>query len=196
MAQQVARHRLGVGRDVERPRPRATPAYGQPVMLRTELPQASRVVRPASAMRRIAVSTSCSLHEVELHVLARRDVAEAARVAARRRRRGRELGRVEDALRDLDPEHLHVVAGAGRRCRAPAGRPATGPESSSPRSNLSSVAANSSISASFANESRVRPRVFGSSSAAMLAPCVACSVCYVAACLLLFAVCCSCSLLT
>ena len=37
-----------------------TPAYGQPVMLRTELPHASRVVRPASASCRIAGSTSWS----------------------------------------------------------------------------------------------------------------------------------------
>ena len=37
-----------------------TPAYGQHVMLRTELPHASRVVSPASASSRIAGSTSCS----------------------------------------------------------------------------------------------------------------------------------------
>ena len=37
-----------------------TPAIGQHVMLRTELPQASRVVRPASERIRIAGSTSCS----------------------------------------------------------------------------------------------------------------------------------------
>jgi len=37
-----------------------TPANGQAVMLRTELPQASRVVMPASASRRMAGSTSCS----------------------------------------------------------------------------------------------------------------------------------------
>ena len=81
MAQEVARQRLGVRRDVERLVGGDTPAYGQAVMLRTELPQASRVVRPASARRRIAGSTSCSFDEVQLDVLPRRDVAEAARVA-------------------------------------------------------------------------------------------------------------------
>ena len=36
------------------------PAYGHAVMLRTELPQASRVVMPTSASRRMAGSASCS----------------------------------------------------------------------------------------------------------------------------------------
>jgi len=38
----------------------ATPAYGQQVMLRTEFPQASRVVTPTLARSCIASSTSCS----------------------------------------------------------------------------------------------------------------------------------------
>ena len=77
-------------------------------MLRTELPHASRVVRPASARRRIAGSDVVQRHEVELHVLPRGDVPEPARVTLGDVRERVELCRVEDALRDLDAQHLRV----------------------------------------------------------------------------------------
>ena len=48
MAQEIARQRFRVGRDVEG-LAEQTPANGQPTMLRTEFPQASRVVTPATA---------------------------------------------------------------------------------------------------------------------------------------------------
>ena len=60
MPQQEARQRLGVRRDVEA-LVGGDAGVRAAVMLRTELPHASRVVRPASASRRIAGSTSCSL---------------------------------------------------------------------------------------------------------------------------------------
>jgi hypothetical protein len=49
------------------------------------------------------------LHEVELDVLARGDVAKAARVGLGHRRKGVKLPRVEHPLRHLDPKHVDVA---------------------------------------------------------------------------------------
>ena len=77
-------------------------------MLRTELPHASRVVSPASAStphRRLDV---VQLHEVKLDVLPRRDVAEAPRILLADVGERAELIGCQDALRDLDAQHLRV----------------------------------------------------------------------------------------
>ena len=85
-----------------------TSASSHAVTLRTELPQASRVVRPdlvEAAHDRLHVG---HLHEVQLDVLPRRHVAEAARVLVGHVGDGRELLGPEAPHRDLDAEHLHV----------------------------------------------------------------------------------------
>ena len=77
-------------------------------MFRTELPHASRVVRPGLGEvphRRLGI---VQRHEVELHVLAGRDVTEAARMPLGDVRQRVELRGVEDALRNLDPQHLRI----------------------------------------------------------------------------------------
>ena len=68
-----------VRRDVEGA-PSHTPASAQAVTLRTVLPHASRVVSPTSSSLRHGLGDARELHEVELHVLPRGHVAEAARV--------------------------------------------------------------------------------------------------------------------
>ena len=86
-----------------------TPACGQHVMLRTELPHASRVVRPGigeDAHRGLDV---VQLDEMKLDVLPRRDVAEPAREPLADFGQRLELRRGEDALRNLDAQHLHVA---------------------------------------------------------------------------------------
>jgi hypothetical protein len=67
------------------------------------------VVNPSAAISRIAVSLSLEQDEVQLHVLPRRDVAEPARVLRRDAGDRAQLRRGQDALRDLDPQHLHAV---------------------------------------------------------------------------------------
>ena len=87
----------------------ATPAYGQAVMLRTELPQASRVVRPAAARSRIAGSASCSLTKCSwmfwrvVMCPKPREYRSATSATAL------SCGLVQDALRDLDAHHLGVT---------------------------------------------------------------------------------------
>ena len=134
-------------------------------MLRTELPHASRVVSPASARRRIACSTSCSLTKWSWKFWRVVMWREAARVRSAASASASSCARVEDALRDLHAQHLRVaglplaVGAAHEAERAPlVGRQI------SPRSKRSSVATKSSISASLAKDSRVRPSVLGSSS--------------------------------
>ena len=78
-------------------------------MLRTELPQASACREPGVRQPPHRELHLVQLHEVELHVLARGDVAEAARPAFGDVGQGAELGDVQDALRDLDADHLHVA---------------------------------------------------------------------------------------
>ena len=103
-----------------------TPANAHAVMLRTELPQASRDVMPASASRRITSSASCTLTKWNCMF---------CRVVMCPKPREYSLGDVgqrvellgrQDALRHLDAHHVRVVAGAGRRCRAAGGTRATG----------------------------------------------------------------------
>ncbi len=108
MAQEVARQRLGVRRHVEgfvcrdaavragrdvadgvaAGLARREPGFGQPAHGRLDVVQ---------------------LQEVELHVLAGGDVAEAARVRGGHVGQRVELLAVQDALRDLDAQHLGVV---------------------------------------------------------------------------------------
>ena len=58
VAEQEERDRVGVRRRRRTPRSWQTPAYGQAVTLRTELPHASRVVMPTAASRRIRSGVS------------------------------------------------------------------------------------------------------------------------------------------
>ena len=125
MAQQIPRQRLGVRRDVE-------PLVGGDagVRARGDVPHrvAARLARRhpgvgEPAHRRLDV---VQLHEVELDVLPGRDVAEAARVPLADVGERVELLGGQDALRDLDAQHLRVRRpAAGRRCRAPGGTRAT-----------------------------------------------------------------------
>ena len=78
-------------------------------MLRTELPHASRVVRPTSGQEVERGWHVGERDEMELQVLARRDVPEAARPALGHVGERAELARIEQALRDLHPQHLHAV---------------------------------------------------------------------------------------
>ena len=128
-------------------------------MLRTELPQASRVVRPASPSRAHRRLHVVQLHEVELDVLARRDVAEAARVGVGHVGEGAELRRRRGSPGGSSPAASgRRRSGAGRTCRAPDGRRATGRGSARRARSVSSVVTNSSMSASSANESAGRGR--------------------------------------
>ncbi len=108
LAQQVARERLGVGRHVERlvrrdagVRARRDVADGAAAGLARREPGLGEPPH-----HRLDV---VELQEVELDVLPRRDVPEAARVALGDVRERLELRPVEDALRDLDPQHLRVA---------------------------------------------------------------------------------------
>ena len=79
-------------------------------MLRTELPQASRVVMPASAEVAHRGLDVVQLDEVELDVLPRGDVPEAARVALGDvGQRRRICSAASDPLRNLDAQHLRVA---------------------------------------------------------------------------------------
>ena len=78
-------------------------------MLRTELPHASRVVSPASASMRIAVSTSWSFTKwnwmfcrVVMWPKPRENRSPTSASAS-------SCGAVEHALRNLDAQHLHVA---------------------------------------------------------------------------------------
>ena len=85
-----------------------TPASAQAVTLRTVPPHASRVVRPTSSSLRHRLGDARELHEVELHVLPRGDVAEAARVFVGDVGERVDLRADEHALRNLDAQHVDV----------------------------------------------------------------------------------------
>ena len=108
MAQQKPRQRLGVRRDVE-------PLVGGDAGVRARGDVAHRVAARL-ARRQPGVGEAAhrgldvvQLDEVELHVLPRRDVAEAARVALADVGQRVELIAGQDALRDLHPQHLRVL---------------------------------------------------------------------------------------
>ncbi len=94
-------------------------------MLRTELPQASRVVRPDFRQRQHRGLDVVQLDEMKLDVLPRRDVAEPARILLADVGQRAQLRRGQQTLRDLDPEHLRVfrlalsVSAADQPERAP-----------------------------------------------------------------------------
>ena len=101
-----------------------TPAYGHAVMLRTELPHASRVVKPAFGEDFEHLLDVGQLHEVKLQVLPRGDVPEPARIALGHVGQRVNLRDVHQTLRDLDANHLHVrlplpVGAAQQAERAP-----------------------------------------------------------------------------
>ena len=108
MTQQVARQRLGVRGDVERL------VGGDPrIRARRDVPH-----RVAAGLARgqpdVGETTHheldvVQLQEVQLNVLARGDVAESARVALGDLRHRVELRHVENALRDLHPQHLGIA---------------------------------------------------------------------------------------
>ena len=85
----------------------ASPA--QPVMLRTELPQASRVVMPTAAKRRIRSGVSVEVDEVQLDVLARGYVQDAVRVLLGQFSHAFHLGRVQTTVGNLDANHARGV---------------------------------------------------------------------------------------
>ncbi len=108
VAQQVARERLGVRRHVERlvgrdagVGARGDVSHGVAARLARRQP---RVAHDAHRMLDVV-----ELHEVELHVLPRRQVAEAARVLIGDVGERPQLQTVEDPLRDLGAQHLGVL---------------------------------------------------------------------------------------
>ena len=86
-----------------------TPASGQAVTLRTELPQASRVVIPTAARRRKIVGRVLDVHEVKLDVLPGGDVADAVGIFLGQVGQHAHLLGIERAERDLDPLHAGGV---------------------------------------------------------------------------------------
>ena len=137
-------------------------------MLRTELPQASRVVMPGvgeHAHRRLDI---VQLDEMKLDVLPRGDVAEAARESLADLGQRLELRRGEHALRNLDAQHLHVarlplaVGAADEAEHAPLiGRQLAALELLERRDKL--------VDIGFARKRKPRPSErFGSSTAAMM----------------------------
>ena len=88
--------------------PEQTSASSQAVTVRTELPQASRVVSPASCEPHLRGLGVGQLHEVKLNVLARRHVSEAARVPVGDVGDREQLLGAEAAEGNLDADHLHV----------------------------------------------------------------------------------------
>src|SRR5712691_8602486 len=86
--------------------PLATPAYGQHVMLRTECFAHSDTDVGEELHRQLHI---VQLHEMDLDVLARGDVAKAARIGLGHRREGVQLAQVEHSLRHLDPKHVDVT---------------------------------------------------------------------------------------
>jgi hypothetical protein len=108
MAQQVPRQLFRVGRDVEdlvrgHARVRAARDVADGAAAGLARGEARLGDAPHDLLHVVR------LHEVELHVLPRRDVAEAARPGVGGVGEGGELGRVQDPLRDLDPDHLDDV---------------------------------------------------------------------------------------
>ena len=108
MTQEVARHRLRVRRDVEdlglgRAGIRTTGDVADRV--------AARFARRQPFVGQLAhhLFDDAELHEVVLDVLPRGDVTEAARIPRRDARQRPHLRGRDDALRDLDPQHLDVV---------------------------------------------------------------------------------------
>ena len=87
----------------------AIPPNGQATTLRTVFPPAPEVVIPASASRRTASSTSAGPYEVELEVLAGRDVPEAPGEAGRGVGQGAQLVGRHGSLRELDPQHVDSI---------------------------------------------------------------------------------------
>ena len=109
---------------------------------------------PASASRRMRRLEVRRPDEVELEVLARRHVAEAARAAGRDVGERAELRGAGDALRELHPQHVDaVLALAVRAARDAVGAPLRR-RRSPPRSNRPSVSTNASISRSSAKLAR------------------------------------------
>ena len=84
--------------------PSATPAHGQAVMFRTELPQASRVVSPVgkSAHRVLDLRE----RHVQLHVLPRGDVGEPARGLVATPASERSCAGRKDPLWNLHAQHV------------------------------------------------------------------------------------------
>ena len=104
----MARDRLAVGRDVEGgavahagERARGHVAHGAAACF------AHRQADLVEALHRLGHAGQ--RHEVELHVLARGDVAEAARVFVGDVGEAIDLRRGEHALRDLHAQHVHVL---------------------------------------------------------------------------------------
>ena len=86
-----------------------TPAHGSPVTLRTVLPHASRLERPASLIMADRLGGVGQRDVVELEVLPRRDVALAQRrVPLRDVGEGVHLVGGDAAEGKLHPDHLHV----------------------------------------------------------------------------------------
>ena len=122
MPQEVAGQRLGVGIDVEDlARRRAHVGAAGHVAHRV----AARLARgqPFVAQDPHRVFAVLQQHEVQLDVLPRRHVAEAARVLRRHRGERAHLPAAHDALRRLHAQHLHAVlalaVGAARQAIAP-----------------------------------------------------------------------------
>jgi hypothetical protein len=92
---------------------RQTPAIGQAVTLRTTLPQASRVVMPTAANRRMSAGVSSMWMKWQLEVLARGDVGDAVGVFLGQLGHDLELARVEAAKRHFDALHPRRVPGGG-----------------------------------------------------------------------------------
>jgi hypothetical protein len=108
MPQEVAGEGLGVGRHVEDLVVRhSRVGTGGHVPHGVAAGLAGRQPRLGQAAQ--GLLDVVQLHEVELDVLAGRDVAEAPRPALGHVGEGLELGRLEDPLGNLDPQHLHVA---------------------------------------------------------------------------------------
>ena len=107
VAQEVARDRLSIGRDVEG---RAVAHAGQRARGHVAHRRAARLLGGEADLVELGhhFGGARELHEVELHVLARGDVPEAARVLVGDVGEPVELRRGQDPLRDLDADHVDV----------------------------------------------------------------------------------------
>ena len=114
----VSASAYGVTSNAESPQ---TPATSHAVTVRTEFPQASRVVSPTPSSRRMRGLHVLDLQEVKLHVLPRGHVAEAAGKLVGDVGERFELNGEEAPEGDLHAEHLRVASAAGRTRRAGAG---------------------------------------------------------------------------
>ena len=122
MAEEVARHRLGVRRDVE-----DFVVRDAGVGARGDVADgvAARLARGHAHVGQVAHRQLRVLqqHEVVLDVLPGGDVAEAARIPGRNVGKRAHLRPGDDPLRDLDAHHLHAVlplaVGAAQQAETP-----------------------------------------------------------------------------